>query len=429
MSQERSIAVVGLGYVGLPVAVSFAKAGMSVVGFDIDESRVDELRNGHDRTNELGADDLRAANLTLSCDVADLAAADLYVVTVPTPVDDEKRPDLTPLSSACRTVGAALGQGDIVVFESTVYPGATRKICCPILEEESGLRFNEDFFVGYSPERINPGDKQHRFESILKVVAASTPEALDIVADVYGAVVAAGIHRAPSLEVAEAAKVIENTQRDLNIALMNEFAIILNRLGVDTQDVLAAAGTKWNFLNFSPGLVGGHCVGVDPYYLTHCAEEAGYHPEVILSGRRINDQMGSFVVDEVERQVLTNGENPSDRLVTVLGVTFKENVPDTRNSRMRDVIVELRERGFQVQAYDPIADADAVLREWEIELSDRDALVAGDAVVVGVPHREFVSGGWPLVQSLLHDGAGFVADVKSCLDRGDKPNDLSLWRL
>ncbi|MEQ8667337.1 MAG: nucleotide sugar dehydrogenase [Rhodospirillales bacterium] len=429
MRQERSIAVVGLGYVGLPVAVSFAKAGMDVVGFDIDESRVAELRAGHDRTNELTAGDLKSAGLRLTGDIADLKGSDFFVITVPTPVDEHNRPDLTALSNACGTVGGVIRQGDIVVFESTVYPGATRNICCPILEAESGLRLNVDFFVGYSPERINPGDRQHRFENIMKVVSASTPEALDIVADVYGAVVKAGIHRAPSLEVAEAAKVIENTQRDLNIALMNEFAIILGRLDVDTHDVLAAAGTKWNFLNFMPGLVGGHCVGVDPYYLTHCAEETGYRPEVILSGRRINDHMGSFVVEEAAARVLAAGGSAADKTVTVLGVTFKENVPDTRNSRMRDVIVALQTRGFKVQAYDPVADAAAVRREWQIELCDRSDLIPGDAVILGVPHREFVDEGWALVEGLLNDGKGFVADVKCCLERSEKPADVELWRL
>lgn len=310
-THSRKVSVIGLGYVGLPVAVAFGLAGCPVVAFDINEARIRELRDHHDRTGEVETEELRRAGLTFTTDPADLAAADFHIVTVPTPISEARLPDLRPLVAASRTVGKVLKKGDIVVYESTVYPGATEEDCVPVLEAESGLKFGVDFTVGYSPERINPGDKQHRFTTIRKVVSGSDPATLDIVADVYGSVVTAGIHRAPSLKAAEAAKVIENTQRDLNIALMNELALIFHRLGIDTQDVLDAAATKWNFLRFTPGLVGGHCIGVDPYYLTHRAERAGYHPEVILAGRRINDDMGAYIAREVVRHLLTGPEQRS----------------------------------------------------------------------------------------------------------------------
>ncbi|TVR79156.1 MAG: nucleotide sugar dehydrogenase [Rhodospirillales bacterium] len=424
----RRISVVGLGYVGLPVAVAFGRTGVPVVAFDVDATRVRELRDGIDRTHEVEPADLAAAPLHLTHDPADLKAADFHIVAVPTPITDTKRPDLSPLLSATRTVAGQLKRGDIVVFESTVYPGATEEDCVPILEAVSGLTFGRDFSVGYSPERINPGDKVHRFETITKVVSGSDPETLDIVAKVYGSVVQAGVHPAPSIRAAEAAKVIENTQRDLNIALMNELALIFARLGIDTQDVLKAAGTKWNFLPFSPGLVGGHCIGVDPYYLTHRAQRAGYHPEVILAGRRINDGMGAWVASEAVKRLLRNGCDGSLQ-VSVLGVTFKEDVPDTRNTRVTDIIQELEAFGVQVAVNDPLADPEAVAEEYGLALAALDAMPPADAVILAVPHAAYRQGGWPLVASRLKNGRGLVADVRCCLERGDKPDGIDLWRL
>ncbi|MBX9822621.1 MAG: nucleotide sugar dehydrogenase, partial [Afipia birgiae] len=354
MTHGRKIAVIGLGYVGLPVAAAFARAGVPVTGFDIDQRRVAELRAFHDRTHEVEAADLRHTSLSFTHDVKELASSDFFIVTVPTPIDEARQPDLGAMFAASRTVGAALKKGDIVVYESTVYPGAVEDDCVPLLEQASGLKAGSDFKVGYSPERINPGDKQHRFETITKVVSAQDAPTLDIVADVYGSVVTAGIHRAPSIKVAEAAKVIENTQRDLNIAFMNELSLIFQALNIDTGDVLAAARTKWNFMPFQPGLVGGHCIGVDPYYLTYRAERAGYHPEVILAGRRINDGMGQRVARECIRGLLRRKSNGG--VVTILGLTFKEDVPDTRNSRVIDIIRELESFGLKVQVSDPMAD-------------------------------------------------------------------------
>lgn len=429
MDHGRKISVVGLGYVGLPVAVAFARAGSHVVAFDINHDRIQELSTGHDRTHEVPEGQLNLENLFLTTDSMTLANADFHIVTVPTPVDEDNRPDLSPLIMASEMLGRILKKGDIVVYESTVYPGATMDVCVPILEQESGLQIGMDFSVGYSPERINPGDQNHRFEVIEKVVAGFDSETLNTVAEVYESVVTAGVHRAPDIKTAEAAKVIENTQRDLNIALMNELAVIFERLDIDTHDVLAAAGTKWNFLPFVPGLVGGHCIGVDPYYLTHRAEQVGYRPEVILAGRKINDSMAVFIVDCITRRILGEGESAEGRLVTVLGVTFKENVPDMRNSRMREVVQELKHRGFQVQVHDPIADGAVVQRDWGIILRTRDELVKGDAIVFGVAHDDFVSEGWSLMTDLLRGGSGVVADIKGCLDRATKPDGVDLWRL
>ena len=345
MAHKRKIAVIGLGYVGLPVAAAFARSGVAVIGFDIDRKRVAELRSGHDRTREVVPADLAQKTLRFDHDPSRLSEADFYIVTVPTPIDATRRPDLGAVLSASNTVGSVLKKGDIVVYESTVYPGVVEEECLPVLEKKSGLKGRHDFTVGYSPERINPGDQQHRFETITKVVSAQDASTLDIVADVYGSVVKAGIHRAPSIKVAEAAKVIENTQRDLNIAFMNELSAIFHQLGIDTGDVLAAASTKWNFLNFQPGLVGGHCIGVDPYYLTFRAEKAGYHPEIILAGRRINDSMGERVARECMRALLQKGRaNP---IVTILGMTFKENVADIRNSKVIDIVRELERVGVE----------------------------------------------------------------------------------
>lgn len=428
MEHGRKISVIGLGYVGLPVAVSFGNHGAHVIAFDIDETRVEELSNGTDRTNEVEPADLNAAGLRLTTEPGDLREADFHIVTVPTPIDAANNPDLTPLLSATRTVGHILKPGDIVVYESTVYPGATEEDCVPLLEDLSGLKIGTDFGVGYSPERINPGDKLHRFETITKVVSGSDPETLEIVAAVYGSVVTAGVHLAPTIKTAEAAKVIENTQRDLNIALMNELSIICKTLGIDTRDVLAAAGTKWNFLPFTPGLVGGHCIGVDPYYLTHKAEKAGYRPEVILAGRRINDGMGGQIVQELIRLLQTNASQLKDCTVTVLGVTFKENVPDVRNSRVEDVVRELESYGVAVQLIDPLADEEALKAENGLSLWREGGVLPADAVVLAVAHDQFVRGGWPLIGRHLKDGSGVVVDIKGVLDRNQKPDSITLYR-
>ena len=427
MAHNRKIAVIGLGYVGLPVAAAFARSGAPVIGFDIDAGRVGELRAGNDRTREVNPEDLKSRNLHVTSEAKDLVAADFYIVTVPTPIDNANRPDLGPMWSASRSVGKVLKKGDIVVYESTVFPGAVEETCVPVLEEQSGLKAGRDFTVGYSPERINPGDTQHRFETITKVVSAQDARTLGIVADVYGSVVTAGIHRAPSIKVAEAAKVIENTQRDLNIAFMNELSAICEALGIDTGDVIAAARTKWNFLPFYPGLVGGHCIGVDPYYLTHRAEMAGYHPQVILAGRRINDNVGFRVARECVRRLFGRGNGGSQ--VTILGLTFKENVPDTRNSKVLDIIRELRSFNVDVQVHDPLASPDEAKHEYGLALTPLDKLKPADAVIFAVSHAEYVKGGWSLVTRLLKGGQGVVLDIKSQLDRAQKPEGIDLWRL
>lgn len=427
VSHGRIIAVIGLGYVGLPVAVAFARSGVSVVGFDIDRERIAELRACRDRTREVEPNNLFQKALVFEHDSESLKVCDFFIVTVPTPIDDKNSPDLGAMLAASRTVGTALKRGDIVVYESTVYPGAVEEECMPVLEQASGLKAGHDFTVGYSPERINPGDKAHRFETIMKVVSAQDQRTLDIVADVYGSVVTAGIHRAPSIKVAEAAKVIENTQRDLNIAFMNELSAIFHRLGIDTGDVLAAASTKWNFVNFHPGLVGGHCIGVDPYYLTHRAEKAGHHPEIILAGRRINDGMGERVAGECIRLLAERGVgNPA---VTILGMTFKENVPDIRNTKVIDIARELGRAGISVQIHDPIALPEETVREYGITLTPFESLRPADAVILAVAHSDYVAGGWPLVSKLLKAGQGVVLDVKSKLDRAGKPEGIDLWRL
>jgi UDP-N-acetyl-D-galactosamine dehydrogenase len=427
MSHRRKIAVIGLGYVGLPVAAAFARAGNVVVGFDIDQSRIAELRAGLDRTREVETADLKLPSLSFTSEANAFRASDFFIVTVPTPIDAARRPDLGAMFEASRMVGAVLKKGDIVVYESTVYPGAVEEDCVPILERSSGLKVGSDFDVGYSPERINPGDKQHRFETITKVVSAQNPQTLEIIADVYGSVVTAGIHRASSIRVAEAAKVIENTQRDLNIAFMNELSLIFQALEIDTGDVLAAARTKWNFLPFQPGLVGGHCIGVDPYYLTYRAEKAGYHPEVILSGRRINDGMGERIARECVRGLLRR--KGSGGIVTILGLTFKEDVPDTRNSRVVDIIRELESFGLSVQVHDPLASAADARKEYGVTITELDALQPADAVILAVAHTNYIDGGWPLIRKLLHGGAGLVLDVKAKLDRKSQPAGIELWRL
>jgi UDP-N-acetyl-D-glucosamine/UDP-N-acetyl-D-galactosamine dehydrogenase len=427
LATRRKIAVIGLGYVGLPVAVAFARSGASVIGFDIDSKRIEELQAGFDRTREVEKTQLAQATLVYTCEPGPLAQADFFIITVPTPIDASRRPDLRAVFAAVETVGRFLKRGDIVVLESTVYPGVVEEECGPILEKASGLRCGRDFTVGYSPERINPGDKQHRFETITKVVAGQDQKTLEIVAETYGAVVKAGIHRAPSIKVAEAAKVIENTQRDLNIAFMNELSALFDRLGIDTGDVLAAAGTKWNFYKFTPGLVGGHCIGVDPYYLTYRAEKAGYEPQVILAGRKINDGVGQRIARECVRRLLKRKNSVT--AVTILGMAFKENVPDTRNSKVADIVNELRSYGLIVQVHDPLADQAEVKREYGIDLMPLETMQPADAVIFAVAHEPFVRGGWPLVTKLLKNGGGLVLDVKWQLDRSKCPHSIDLWRL
>jgi UDP-N-acetyl-D-glucosamine/UDP-N-acetyl-D-galactosamine dehydrogenase len=425
---ERKIGLVGLGYVGLPVAVAFGKEH-HIIGFDINKNRIESLKSGTDYTNEVTDEELQSSNIDFTSDGSKLSEADFLIVAVPTPINEHNQPDLTPLVKASETVGKHLSKGTIVVYESTVYPGATEEVCVPVLEKFSGLKYGEDFFVGYSPERINPGDKEHTFTTITKVVSGQTPEVLEIVADTYASVVKAGVHKASSIKVAEAAKVIENTQRDVNIALMNELALIFDRLDIDTTEVLAAAGTKWNFLKFSPGLVGGHCIGVDPYYLTHKAQAVGYQPEVILSGRRVNDNLGNFIASTLVKKLIKKGAGVQGSKVTVLGLTFKENVPDLRNSKVIDVIRELQEYDVDIQVTDAEAESKDAVREYGIELIPFNELEKSDAVVFAVPHREYVEKGWTGVQSLLKEKDGIVVDIKSVLPQNEKPAELELWRL
>ena len=427
-SSAEPIGVVGLGYVGLPVAIAFGKH-RRVIGFDISERRVEELRKHVDVTNEVAAADLQNACVDYTTDAARLRECEFVIVAVPTPVDSANRPDLRLLASACETVGRNLRNGAIVVFESTVFPGTTEEICLPILEKFSGLKAGHDFFVGYSPERINPGDKEHTFTKIKKVVAGQNAETTSRVADLYGQVVEAGTYSAATIQVAEAAKVIENTQRDLNIALMNELSLIFGRMGIDTQDVLDAAKTKWNFLPFSPGLVGGHCIGVDPYYLTHKAEQLGYHPQVILAGRRINAGMGEYVADQGVMRLIARGESIRGTTVTVLGATFKEDVPDLRNSGVMKIVDKLRAFHCDVQVHDPLADSREAMDEYGIELLSIEKLKPSSAVVVAVPHRSFRERGWELPLSILKGGEGVIADVRSILPRAQKPANVELWRL
>ena len=383
------VGVIGLGYVGLPLAVEFGKR-FNTIGFDVKQDRVDELRRGHDATLETTPEELAAATrLACTTRLADLRECRVFIVTVPTPIDEYKRPDLTPLVKASESVGQVLKKGDVVVYESTVYPGCTEEVCVPILERVSGLRFNKDFYAGYSPERINPGDKQHRLPTIRKVTSGSTPEVAEFVDGLYRSIVTVGTHKASSIKVAEAAKVIENTQRDVNIALINELALIFNRLGIDTEEVLKAAGSKWNFLPFRPGLVGGHCIGVDPYYLTHKAQAIGYHPEMILAGRRINDNMGIYVAQQVAQLMIAKRIQVRDARILVLGLTFKENCPDVRNSKVVDVVRELGKHGARIDVYDPWADAAEAQHEYGLKPVRRLRPGAYDAIVVGVAHDQF----------------------------------------
>jgi len=425
---ETGFAVIGLGYVGLPVALALARKFQPVVGFDISKQRIAALRSAEDATCEVTEAALRKTTLRFTDDADALSEASFFIVTVPTPIDAERRPDLAPLEAACGMIGSRLTAGSVVVFESTVYPGLTREFCGPRLARASGLRQGIDFKLGYSPERINPGDKQHRLETIVKIVAGEDPETLERVADVYSRIVDAGIYRASSLEVAEAAKVIENTQRDLNIALMNELAIIFDRLGIPTKEVLEAAGTKWNFLPFTPGLVGGHCIGVDPYYLTARAEAAGYYPQVILSGRRINDGMGGFIAQRLVKLLIAAERPVKGARIGILGLTFKEDVPDLRNSRVPDILVELREFGITAVVADPLADPAEASREYGIELAPLDTFTRLDGLILAVPHRVLGKAGWNRVLMALSPGGVFI-DIKSVVPRNALPPNIHYWSL
>jgi UDP-N-acetyl-D-galactosamine dehydrogenase len=431
MSKNRQIAVVGLGYVGMPIAVYFGRV-QKVIAFDVNPQRVDELKRNIDRNHDVASEEIAKSTVDWTLDAARLKEADFIVVTVPTPVDNANRPDLTPLIKASTTVGRNLKKGAIVVYESTVYPGTTEEECVPVLERESGLKCGVDFKVGYSPERINPGDHEHTFTRITKVVSGMDAETLDIVAETYSQVVTAGVYKASSIKVAEAAKVIENTQRDLNISLVNELSVIFHRVGIDTNDVLAAAGTKWNFLKFQPGLVGGHCIGVDPYYLTHKAEQVGYIPQVILAGRRINDSMGRFVAREMTKELLKlggitfDGEKP---VITILGLTFKENVSDIRNTKVVDIRSELQTFGFEVQVTDPQAYPEEAKHEYGLSIIPVEKLKPSVGVVLAVAHDEFKREGWELPRRLLKGGKGVVADIKNLLPREKAPQGIVLWRL
>jgi UDP-N-acetyl-D-glucosamine/UDP-N-acetyl-D-galactosamine dehydrogenase len=456
----RKISVIGLGYVGLPVAIAFAK-NSKVICFDINEKRLAELRQGHDSTNEVEAIDLKFADIHFTSNPEDLSQADFHIVAVPTPINEAKQPDLRPLLSATKTVGNILKAGDIVVYESTVYPGCTEEDCVPILEKQSGLKYlnssahsslsvkqkNHDntdinhkpqntnhetsigFFLGYSPERINPGDKEHTFTNIKKVISGSTPEALEIIANTYSSVVKVGVYKATSIKVAEAAKVIENAQRDLNIAFVNELALIFNHLNIDTHEVLEAAGTKWNFLPFRPGLVGGHCIGVDPYYLTHRAQRAGYHPQVILSGRQINDSMGTFVAQQTVKAISANQNGIASPTVTVLGLTFKEDCPDLRNSRVPDIISELEQFGCRVQTHDPLCDPEEAQQEYGLTLLDETDLLPAHAVVLAVAHKEYLN--WSIAQwiKVLLSGCVFM-DIQGKMPTKQLQSEgYIIWRL
>ena len=430
MKADQVVAVVGLGYVGLPLAVEFGKK-VRTIGFDLSASKIENYKKFIDPTGEVSTEQLQAASkLEVTTDAALLAQADYVVVAVPTPVDIAHNPDFTPLIGASTTVGKNLKQGAIVIFESTVYPGATEEVCIPLLEKHSGTKWKEGFHVGFSPERINPGDKEHTLTTILKVVSGDDDATLESVAQLYETVITAGVHRASSIKVAEAAKVIENTQRDLNIALMNELAIIFDKIGIDTLEVLKAAGTKWNFLPFRPGLVGGHCIGVDPYYLTHKAEMVGYHPQVILAGRRINDGMAKFVAEKTVKSMISSGFQVKGAKVNVIGLTFKENCPDLRNSKVADIVHELESYGVDVHVWDPLAEADEARHEYGITLEKNwDALPKADALIAAVPHKEVLAMSVPDFQSKLNDGGCFI-DVKSQFDQNAlREAGFCVWRL
>jgi UDP-N-acetyl-D-galactosamine dehydrogenase len=420
---KKTISIIGLGYVGLPLAVAFSKK-YKVIGFDIADWRIEELKRGYDRTLEVGGNELKEAinrGLEFTNNLEDIKKANIYIVTVPTPIDKYKKPDLTPLIKASESVGKVLKKGDIVIYESTVYPGATEEECVPVLERVSGLKFNQDFFCGYSPERINPGDKEHTVTNILKVTSGSTPEIAKKVDELYASVITAGTYQASSIKVAEAAKVIENAQRDINIAFVNELALIFDKLGIDTNEVLEAAGTKWNFLKFKPGLVGGHCIGIDPYYLAHKAQEVGYYPEIILAGRRLNDNMGIFVANKVVKLLIKKGHKIEGSKVLVLGITFKENCPDIRNSRVIDVIKELEEFGIDVDVYDPWADSEEVKKEYDIDLlqltNNQLPITDYDGIVLAVAHSEFKEIEKQLSTNTQITNNQVVYDIKGFFDK------------
>lgn len=422
------IGVVGLGYVGLPVAVSFSKK-YEVVGFDINEERIRELQLGIDRTNEVPPEELIVNKIDFTSEASKLSTCQFIIIAVPTPIDEQNKPNLTPILGASQTVANVLSPGTVVVYESTVYPGLTEEECIPVLERFSKLVAGRDFFVGYSPERINPGDPHHKFETIQKVVAGQTEEITELLAMLYGSVVTAGVHKAPSIQVAEAAKVIENTQRDVNIALMNELALLFNELNINTADVLKAANTKWNFLDFKPGLVGGHCIGVDPYYLTTKAEQVGYVPNIILSSRKLNDSMPDYIAERIVKQLIANNKNLNEAVVTVLGVTFKENVPDIRNSKTILLIQKLQQYGIHVQVQDPFVYEEELFTHYGVTLTPSTTLEKADAVIVAVAHKQFIEQSWEGIQPMLKDDAGFVVDIKGCLDKKKKPSLVTHWNL
>ncbi|MBF7029724.1 nucleotide sugar dehydrogenase [Staphylococcus kloosii] len=426
LSVKKNIAVVGLGYVGLPVAVAFGKEN-KVIGFDVNTQRIKELNNHIDCTNEVTINELKEANIKFTNHKEELTTADFIIVAVPTPIDEHNQPDLTPLIKASETVGSVLQKGTIVVFESTVYPGATEEVCVPILEKESKLVYGKDFYVGYSPERINPGDTTHRFTTIKKIVAGQNETITNEMAEVYESVIEAGVYKASSIKVAEAAKVIENTQRDVNIALMNELAIIFNQLDIDTSEVLKAAGTKWNFLNFKPGLVGGHCIGVDPYYLTYKAESLGYHPEVILSGRRINDNIAKFIALNIIKALIKQGITIQGAKVNVYGLTFKENCPDLRNTKVIQVIKELKEYGLEIYSHDPVADKVEATKIYGIELQDFETLPQADVAIFAVAHDLYLQQKQSYL-NLIKD-KGVICDVKAIIADDDVKATQYLWRL
>ncbi len=429
LAKEEKLSLVGLGYVGMPIAVAFAKK-VDVVGFDLNKKKIELYKSGVDPTNEVGDEAIKNTSVEFTADETKLKEAKFHIVAVPTPVNDDHTPDLSPVEGASEILGRNLTKGSIVVFESTVYPGVTEDVCIPILERESGLKCGVDFKIGYSPERINPGDKVHRLETIMKIVSGMDDESLDVIAKVYELVVEAGVHRAESIKVAEAAKVIENSQRDINIAFMNELSIIFNKMGIDTQSVLKAAGTKWNFLNFYPGLVGGHCIGVDPYYLTYKAEMMGYHSQIILSGRRINDDMGKYVAENIVKKLISADKTVKNAKVAILGFTFKENCPDTRNTKIIDIVNELGEYGITPIIADPQADADEAERLYGIKFVDIADIKDADAVVLAVAHDSFKELGMDNIDKLYGEGEKIMIDIKGLLDRKAYENaGYSYWRL
>ena len=431
MDQENKvIAIIGLGYVGLPLAAAFAKKNYKTICYDINKERINQLKNEEDVTFETTKDDLRLPNLFFTYEPQDLKEASIYIITVPTPIDDTNRPDLSMIFSATELVGKHLEKGNIVIYESTVYPGVTEDECVPLLEKTSNLTYKTDFGVGYSPERINPGDKKHRLESIQKIVSGSDPKSLSEISNLYNDIIDAGIFKCANIRTAEAAKVIENIQRDLNVALINELSIIFHMLNINTHDVLDAAATKWNFARYEPGLVGGHCIGVDPYYLTYCAEKLGYTPEVILSGRRINNSIGGYISDSIIKQIVKHSKEIKFPLtITIMGFTFKENVPDIRNTKVIDIIKGLESFGVQIQVYDPYADIDLTYREYGIKLIPLEKLSPADAVIIAVRHKAFVEGGWDVIIDLLKDRRGFVADLKNSISKSEMPKNITLWTL